>query len=81
MCAGLERGEKRRRVRVVSRYTCDFPAKKTHIGPKRMQHAPKLSGVVLVKHEDGVLRILLVARRSACVFGERVEDLAGDRKV
>jgi hypothetical protein len=46
-----------------------------------MQHAPKFSGVVLVEQEDGVVRILLVERRSACVLGERVEDLAGDRKV
>jgi hypothetical protein len=28
-----------------------------------MQHAPKLSGVVLVKHEDGIVRILLMPRR------------------
>jgi hypothetical protein len=46
-----------------------------------MQHALKLSGVGLVEHEDGVALILLVARRSACVLGERVEDLAGDREV
>jgi hypothetical protein len=46
-----------------------------------MQHAPKSSGVVVVEHEDGVLRILLVPRRSACVTGERVEDLTGDREV
>ncbi len=46
-----------------------------------MQHAPKLSGVVLVEYEDGVVRILLVARRSACVLGERVEDLPGDSEV
>ncbi len=46
-----------------------------------MQHAPKLSGVVLVEHEDGIVRILLVARGSACVLGERVEDLTSDRKV
>ncbi len=47
-------------------------------GSKRMQYAPKLSGVVLVEHEDGVLRIPLVARRSARVLGERVDDLADD---
>jgi hypothetical protein len=46
-----------------------------------MQHATKLPGVVLIEHEDGVVRILLVARRSACVLGERVEDLAGDTEV
>jgi hypothetical protein len=46
-----------------------------------MQHAPKSLGVVLAEHEDGVLRILLVTRQSACVLGESVEDLTGNREV
>ncbi len=44
-----------------------------------MQHAQKLSGVGLVEHDDGVVLVLLVARRSACVLGERVKDLTSDR--
>ncbi len=39
-------------------------------------------GVLLVEHEDGVLRLLLVTqRRSACVLDARVEGLAGDREL
>ncbi len=83
-CEAVTRVETRRRARVVLasfRENHVISRKKVHVGLGCMQHAPSLSGVVLVELEDGVLRILLVTRRSACVTGERVEDCTGDREV
>jgi hypothetical protein len=67
MCAALEIGGKRGRVRVASRNPREFLRKNTHVDPERMQRATKLSGVGLVEHEDGVVRTFFVARRAASV--------------
>jgi hypothetical protein len=66
---------------LVSRKPRGFPERKEHVGLGRVPHTSKSLGVVGVEQEDGMLLLLLMTRRSACVLGERVEEHAGDRGV